>query len=335
MLTRRTLLQAGSLSGLGALGGASLGLAGCASSPATPATTPVPQTAKRSPPRMVSGGGGAKIAVYDTGNRTGKPLLFIHGFMQSHQSWVKQFADSSLKEKYRMVAMDMRGHGESQKLVNLADYQKPSDWADDVNAVITELGLNKPVVSGWSYGGFVIGDYIKKYGDAALGGINFVGAAVDFSKGDPSVKPPHFGDGIVHVMGSAGVDVTKNNAPINDPAVIRNHVREFVKACFATQPSPQDLESMMLFNEAVPMAARQGLLLRPAADMNFSDTLRKVNVPVMITHGRKERLVLPAHGEYIKSLMPQAQVSWYDNSGHAPFAEEAARFNAELMKFAG
>jgi non-heme chloroperoxidase len=333
MLTRRKILEAGGLSGLGLAAGGALSLAGCAA-PSKPAA-PVPQTATRTPPRMVTGGSGAKIAVYDTGNRNGKPLLFIHGFMQSHQSWVKQFVSDELKSKYRMVAMDMRGHGESQKLANVADYQKPSDWADDVNAVITQLGLNKPVVSVWSYGGFVIGDYIKKYGDSALGGINFVGAAVDFSRGDPSIKPPHFGDGIVHVHGSAGIDITKNNAPITDPAVIRSHVREFVKACFAIAPTPQEFESIILFNEAVPMAARQGLLYRPGADMNFADTLRKVKVPVLITHGRKERLVLPPHGEYIKSLIPQAQLSFYDNSGHAPFAEEAARFNSELMKFAG
>jgi non-heme chloroperoxidase len=333
MLTRRILLQASTLSGLGALGGGTLGLAGCASSPAKPMATAVPQTAMRSPPRMVTGGSGTKIAVYDTGNRNGKPLLFIHGFMQSHQSWVKQFTDSALKDKYRMVAMDMRGHGESQKPALPSDYQRPSDWADDVNAVITELGLAKPVVSGWSYGGFVIGDYLKKYGDGALGGIHFVGAAVDFTRGDPSVKPPHFGDGIVHVNGSAGIDITRNNAPITDPAVIRNHVREFVRACFAIQPSTQDFESIVLQNLAVPMAARQGLITRPVVDMDFSGTLRKIKVPVLITHGRKERLVLPTHAEYIKSLIPQAQLSLYDNSGHAPFAEEAARFNSELMKF--
>jgi non-heme chloroperoxidase len=333
MVTRRKLLETGGYGSVLAAGGA-LALTGCASTPATP-VKPVPQTATRTPPRTVTGGGGAKIAVYDTGNPAGKPLLFIHGYMQSHQSWIKQFTDESLRSKYRLVAMDMRGHGESQKLPNVPDYQKGSDWADDVSAVITELKLNKPVVSVWSYGGFVIGDYIKKYGDGALGGINFVGAAVDFTKGDPAVKPPHYGDGMVHVLGTSGVDATKNNAPITDPAVIRNHVREFVKACFAIAPTPQEFESMILFNEAVPMAARQGLVFRPGAEMNFSDTLRKVKVPALITFGRKERLVLPAHGEYIKSLVPQAQVSFYDNSGHAPFFEEPKRFNAELAKFAG
>ncbi len=334
MVSRRKFVQGSGVSAMGLALGGIWGLSGCAST-ASMDGKPQAQVANRAPARKVTGGGGAKIAVYESGNPAGKPLLFIHGYMQSHESWIKQFTSDELRARYRLVAMDMRGHGESDKLPNVTDYQKPSDWADDVNAVITELKLNKPVVSVWSYGGFVIGDYIKKYGDSALGGINFVGAAIDFSKGAPSVQPPHFGDGIVHVMGTAGVDVTKNNAAITDQAVVRNHMREFLKACFAMQPSPAELESMMRFNELVPAAARQGLLLRPGPDMDFSATLRQIKVPVMITQGRKERLVLPPQAEYIKSLIPAATLSFYDNAGHAPFYEDAARFNRELAKFAG
>ena len=58
-------------------------------------------------------------------------------------------------------------------------------WADDVAAVIEQTGLDRPVVVAWSYGGLVLTDYIRAYGEQAIAGIDLVGAAV-------LMKPPQF-----------------------------------------------------------------------------------------------------------------------------------------------
>src|SRR5687767_8542453 len=81
----------------------------------------------------IAGGGGAQLHVVETGNAQGRPLLFIHGFSQCWLAWSRQM-NSTLAEDYRIVAMDMRGHGLSDKPSD--GYDDSKLWADDVNAVI-------------------------------------------------------------------------------------------------------------------------------------------------------------------------------------------------------
>ena len=98
----------------------------------------------------ITGGDGIQLHVVEAGNADGKAILFIHGYSQCHLAWGKQI-ESELAEEFRLVAMDIRGHGLSEKPRDA--YGDSQLWADDVNAVITTLGLEQPVLAGWSYGG--------------------------------------------------------------------------------------------------------------------------------------------------------------------------------------
>ena len=79
----------------------------------------------------VTGGGGTHLNVVESGNPTGCPILYIHGVSQCWLQWSRQI-NSDLAEDRRLVAMDMRGHGLSDK--PLAGYEDSKMWADDVNA---------------------------------------------------------------------------------------------------------------------------------------------------------------------------------------------------------
>src|SRR5712691_1209395 len=122
------------------------------------------QTTKRRggrhmPIHTITGGGGLQLAVHEYGQPHGKPILLIHGFSQCHLVWSKQY-QSPLADEFRLVCIDNRGHGMSEKPTALEYYTQAELWADDVQAVITGLALRKPVLAGWSYGGFVINDYL-------------------------------------------------------------------------------------------------------------------------------------------------------------------------------
>jgi pimeloyl-ACP methyl ester carboxylesterase len=103
----------------------------------------------------VQGGGGLRLHVREWGKADGPPILFIHGLSQSHLCWAKQY-QSSLAEEFRLVAYDLRGHGMSEAPLEPEHYSDGALWADDVAAIIDQLRLDRPVVVGWSYGGFVI-----------------------------------------------------------------------------------------------------------------------------------------------------------------------------------
>jgi len=64
--------------------------------------------------------------------------------------------NSDLADDYRLVAMDLRGHGLSEK--PREGYTDSRIWADDGNAVIRTLSLDHPILCGWSYGPLVILD---------------------------------------------------------------------------------------------------------------------------------------------------------------------------------
>jgi non-heme chloroperoxidase len=79
----------------------------------------------------ITGGGGAVLHLVETGNSSGRPILFIHGISQCWLTWSRQLS-SDLAEDYRLLAVDMRGHGLSDRpREGCADSRL---WADDVNA---------------------------------------------------------------------------------------------------------------------------------------------------------------------------------------------------------
>jgi len=121
----------------------------------------------------VTGGGGVQLHVVEAGNQNGRPILFIHGASQCWLQWNLQL-NSSLADEYRLVALDMRGHGLSD--MPRDGYSESKLWADDVDAVVRRLNLDGAVLSGWSYGPLVFLDYIRHYGEDRLGGLQFVGA---------------------------------------------------------------------------------------------------------------------------------------------------------------
>ncbi|MED4731141.1 alpha/beta hydrolase [Aneurinibacillus migulanus] len=110
----------------------------------------------------ITGGSGTALYVEDTGNRYGKPIVFIHGFSQSLLCWKKQLQSHMAKE-FRLVAMDIRGHGWSEKPIE--EYDSPKNYADDIQAVIKTLKLRHPILVGWSRGGALVCDYLQYYGE--------------------------------------------------------------------------------------------------------------------------------------------------------------------------
>jgi pimeloyl-ACP methyl ester carboxylesterase len=94
---------------------------------------------------------GVEIAFHDEGH--GAPVLLIHGFASNHRvnwqatGWIKTLVEAG----YRVIALDNRGHGESQKLYSPSDYSAPM-MADDAGRLLEHLGIKKAAVMGYSMG---------------------------------------------------------------------------------------------------------------------------------------------------------------------------------------
>jgi pimeloyl-ACP methyl ester carboxylesterase len=266
--------------------------------------------------RWVKTPDGVDISAREWGNPEGWPILFVHGLAQSHLSFLPQFA-SALADRYRLLAYDLRGHGESAKPLDPSFYNDGRRWADEIEAVIDGLTATKPILVGWSLGGRVLRQYLIHYGDRRISGLNFV-----------STRP--FEDPAVLATASRA---NLAGRPETLAARIDAHIA-FLRACFLRQPPEDDFTVALAYNIIVPQEIREAISSWSTGLEETRTALTKVTVPTLVTHGRDDALILPIAAEMTAAAVKGSRISWYANCGHSPFYEYAERFNRELDEFA-
>jgi pimeloyl-ACP methyl ester carboxylesterase len=266
-------------------------------------------------PSFATAPDGVKLAVYEWGNPQGPELVLIHGFAQCHLCWRPQ-VESELAREFRIVAFDFRGHGASDKPADPKAYQGGSVWAKDIAAVLDFKKLKRPVIAGWSMGGRITRQYLMNFGDARLAGINFVGSLV---VEDPSCR------------GSGSPAPLPIGAPLGQQLAADI---AFLDACFAIKPSETDFRLALAYNNIVTAPIRAAIRAWSTDPVETVAKLKSVTVPVLITQGRKDVIVLPKSADMTAATIRGSTISWYDDCGHSPFHEDPMRFNRELAQFA-
>lgn len=261
----------------------------------------------------VYGGGDVALRVEEVGS--GQPVLLVHGYSQSRMSWRKQF-ESDLTDDLRLVAMDNRGHGESDKPRDAYDSEL---WAKDIHSIITELGLEDIVLVGWSYGGLAILDYVELYGTDRLTGLSLVGAVASIGT---ETATEHLGPGYIDLVeGFVSTDVEES----------METMRQFVDLCVHEELSPEDRYYMLGYNMVVPPHVRDSLRDRT---VTHESELKDLEIPVLLIHGEEDAVVVPEASRQYADLLDGAELSFYPETGHSPFWERPERFNRELHEFA-
>jgi pimeloyl-ACP methyl ester carboxylesterase len=270
---------------------------------------------QRKAPQLVATPDGPKVVVHEWGSPQGPEILLIHGVAQSHLCFARQYG-GPLAERHRIVAYDVRGHGGSDKPLGAEFYTDGKRWADEVQAVIDAKRLRKPILVGWSLGGRIIGQYLLHHGDHRLSGVNLIASRV--------IPDRRF-------SGPASVAI-----PPADPRDAGSHIAmatAFLRACYHVPMAEQDFAAALAYNMMAPIEVRNAIRAWPADLTATMAALRAVRVPTLITHGRRDEIVLPAVAELAAVTIPGAKLSWYDNCGHSPFWEDTERFNRELDAF--
>jgi len=265
-------------------------------------------------PTFIGTPDGVRLATYEWGNPVGPEVVLVHGFAQAHLCFAPQ-VDSALARDFRIVAYDLRGHGASDKPADAKAYQGREVWANDLAAVLSAKKLKRPVLVGWSMGGRIIRQYLMNYGDAAIAGLNFVASLViedPRCRGPASPQPPVPGQPLA--------------------AQIEGAIR-FLDGCYGIKPSEREFRMALAYNMLVPAAVRRAIAGWSIDPAETAAALKRVRVPTLVTHGRKDTVVLPSAAEMTAAAIPGARLSWFDDCGHSPFCEDARRFNDELAAF--
>ncbi|MFC6766594.1 alpha/beta fold hydrolase [Natrinema soli] len=247
---------------------------------------------------------------------SGQPVLLVHGYSQSRLCWRKQFR-SGLTDDLRLVAMDNRGHGDSDKPRDA--YEGSELWAEDVRSVIAALDLEDVVLVGWSYGGLVVLDYVEAFGTDDVAGINLVGAVSSIGTETATER-----------LGSKYIDLVSGFVSTDAEESVET-MRQFVELCVYGDLSPEDRSYMLGYNVVVPPHVRDSLRDRT---VSHETELAALDVPVLLTHGEEDAVVLPEASRQYAELIDDAERSVYPETGHSPFWERPERFNRELREFA-
>lgn len=259
--------------------------------------------------------GDLSIAIYES-EGSGPAALFIHGNSSSGRTFHNQL-DGELGQKFRLVALDLPGHGDSDRATAnpAATYSLPG-YAQVVNEVARQLDLTEAVLIGWSLGGHIALEAAKLLPEAR----GFV------IYGTPPVgKPP--------AMDQAFLP-NPTMASIFKPELSQQEISDWGASCL--KPGA---EVGAEFFEDVGRTDGQARanLARSIGAGQYEDEVeivQNLDRPIAILHGEHEQLVsLP----YLNSLnIPKlwhGAVQVIPDAGHTTHQEQSARFNALLEEF--
>jgi non-heme chloroperoxidase len=267
--------------------------------------------------RFLRGADGVRLAVRAAGDPQAPPIVLVHGWSSSGSVWHEQLTDPDLTARHRLLAVDLRGHGESD--VPADGYDKPAVWADDLAAVLAHAG-RPAILVGWSYGGVVITDYLRERGCAGVEGLVLTGALTEVGRGRPGGGSGSAWHGIIRSVLSEDPEVAvpalttlagRMTVAPRSGAEVQHHVGDMLR---------------------VPPAVRKALFTR---DIGSAEVLAAVSVPTLVMHGVADIVVDRSSSVYAIGKIPGAVERWFEDVGHMPFVERCAEFNAALLEFAG
>lgn len=266
--------------------------------------------------RSVASSDGTTIAFQTCGDPEGRPLLLLHGWAQSSNAWGDDLLER-LAKSFRVIAMDLRGHGNSG--APASGYDDSRQWADDVAAVLDAEGVgdgDSAIVLGWSYGGIVVGDFVATEGTGRIGGIVLCGATTSISRAP--------GGAVGDAMLKAGKGAVDPN-----PKRAIAALGSFGADMFA-QPVGEGQQRLFGLSLATKPHVRGALLSRR---VNNDAALAAAGVPALVVHGERDGIVLPSAGEANAETLG-VECTFYPDVAHAPFLEAQDRFVSDLEAFA-
>lgn len=252
---------------------------------------------------------GIPLNVVESGNPEAPTLLFLHGFSQSYLSFHAQLRDAELNKRFRLVALDLRGHGGSGKPWLREAYAGHRPWATDVRRVIDTLSLGKPVLVGWSFGGYVAMDYIREYGPSSVSAIVLTGSHGGLLPRADGPRVRYEGD----------LD-----------AAIRN-AKEFMRLMSIKPVSADALDRGTYANVMMPAYVRNAMAEKR---LDNSDMLRSLAVRTLVFLGEQDASLPALRIREALTTNRNIKARILPGVGHSAFIEEPALFNRELTMFA-
>lgn len=259
---------------------------------------------------------GTPLHYIDQGS--GRPLVLIHALMYSARYfWKPQIA--SLAQGCRVLALDLRGHGESGKPAGKYTIDL---LADDLNEFIAQLGLKDAVVLGVALGGMVVLNRLQRHGTSGIKALSIVDMTPRLVSA-PGWDHPTFGNFPPEAAAGFGAGVRQD----------RSGLKGFIATGFAAPPPEDKLNEMYAETFLMPTDAIADLC-DEMVKQDLRALLPKISLPTLYLYATKNNKILPTSvGRWMQAQTPGSKLVEFEQGGHNFTLEEPQKFNDEVLKF--
>jgi len=251
------------------------------------------------------------IQIFTMGKSERKPIIFIHGFPFEHHMWDKQI--NELKSLYYCVAYDIRGMGVSPA----GDGQFTMEsFVDDLEFIIDDFKLEKPVLCGLSMGGYIALRGAERM-EYKLGGLILCDTKSEADTDESKLKRA---EGI---------------KKINQEGV-QKFITGFVPNCFAESFISSSARE---YNEILSKALNsdsigvKGCLLAMQGRTDVTPYLSKIKIPSLVVCGEEDKFTPPFAMGKMTEKIKNSKFITIPGAGHMSPVENPEFFNKAIMVF--
>ena len=260
---------------------------------------------------MIARIGGRDVGYDDAG--TGMPVVFIHGFPHHRGLWAPQV--EALAYRARCIAPDLAGFGESAPRANGSPASVDA-YADDVVALLDEIGIERAVIAGLSMGGYVTLALWRRH-PARCHALVLADtrAGADDDAGRAKRR---------EMIAQARAEGTAAVAASMLPGMVGRSTRE---------RAPELVARVDAMLRAAPVEAVVGALEAMMSRPDATPMLGDIDVPTLVVVGAEDVLTPPAAARAMAEAIPGARLETIEGAGHVSNLERPAAFNYVLGEF--
>lgn len=261
-----------------------------------------------------------RLHVEDSGG-AGRPVVLIHGWPLSGQSWTAQVGP--LRDAgYRVVVYDRRGFGRSDKPSSGFDYDH---LADDLAGVIQDLDLRDATLVGFSMGGGEVARYISRHGQGRLHSVVFAAAVTPYM-----LKTPDNPEG---PLTQDKAQAMASDLKADREAFFEGFTRDFFSAQGELKVSQAQCQQAIALCRQSDQAAALGCM-QAFATTDFRGDLRQVSVPTLVLHGDADGVLpLEGSGRRTRQAIAGSELQVLKGAPHGCNVSHADAFNTALLTF--
>jgi pimeloyl-ACP methyl ester carboxylesterase len=236
-------------------------------------------------------------------------IILLHGFSANKDNWIR--FTKALDEKYHVIAVDLAGHGDSEKLLT-TDYGLIKQ-AERLDTLLTGLGIQEFHIAGNSMGGAISAIYSLNYPDKVKSLTLIDAAGVDGNQPSEFYQALAKGSNPLIATDKESFEF-RMNFTMSQPPILPWPLRP---AFFRQTMARVDINEK-IFTDMIETKQR-------LEDNNFHESIQATiadhKLPTLIMWGKEDRVLDVSAVAAFKDIIPNASVHIFDGVGHLPMVE--------------